>query len=83
MKHNTNSCAENVDFSEYNENNVEHSTMSQASNQTRGDLTAFETNDCIAEDEVINWNLKVYNLSALDKTKFDPLQFLHSKYDKI
>lgn len=83
MMCNTNSCAENLDFTVDNENNIEHSTMPQASNQTGGGQTAYETNDCITEEEAINGNLKVYNLPALDKTKFDPLQFLHSKYDKI
>lgn len=57
--------------------------MPQASNQTVGGQTAYETNDCITEDEAINGNIKVYNLPALDKTIFDSLQFLHSKYDKI
>lgn len=83
MMCNTNSCAENLDFTVNNENNVEHSTMPQASNQTGGGQTAYETNDCITEDEAINGNLKVYDLPALDKTKFDPQQFFHSKYEKL
>lgn len=83
MKHNTNNWTENLDFSVDNENNVEKSTILQASNQNGSGLTAYETNKYITEDKAINWNLKVYNLPDSDKIKFDPLQFLHSKYDKI
>lgn len=51
--------------------------MPQESNLTGGGLTTNETNDRITEDEVINGNLNINNLLALDKTNFEPLQFLH------
>lgn len=55
----------------------------QKTNQTGGGLTTNETSNCVTEEEAINGNLRVYNLPAADKTKFDPLQFLRSNYDKV
>lgn len=74
-------CWESRHYKHYitvnNENNVEKSRMPQESNPTGGGLTTNETNDWITEDEVINRNLNINNLLALDKTNFEPLQFLH------
>lgn len=63
-------------------NDIEMSTEPQENNQTEGGPATNETSDCITEDEAINGNLNVYNFPAHYKTKFDPLQFLHSNYDK-
>lgn len=53
----------------------------QETNQSGGDLTTNENSNCITEKYTKNGNLKVYNLPALDKTKYEPLQFLRSSYD--
>lgn len=63
-------------------NDNEMSTEPQENNQTGGGPATNETSDCITEDEAINGNLKVYNFPAHNKTKFDPLQFLNSNYEK-
>jgi hypothetical protein len=42
-----------------------------------------ENVECISEEEAINGNLKVYHYPAQDKTKFDPLSFLRSKFDDV
>lgn len=83
MSHVANFDTINLNSTTDTENNVEMSTEQEENNQTGGGHTTDETSDCITEEEAINGNLKVYNLPALDKTKYDPLQFLHSKYDKI
>jgi hypothetical protein len=83
MKQFEDSCVENQDSTADKDNNVEKSIEPRESYQTGGGLTSNETSDCITEEEAINGNLKVYNLPALDKTKFDPLQFLNSRYDRV
>lgn len=65
------------------ESNIEMPSKPKENYQIGGGLTTNDSSECITEDEAINGNLKVYNLPALNKTKFDPLQFLRSNYDKI
>ena len=83
MTHVVTTDTENINSAKDRENTVENSNSLQETNQSGGGLTTNETSDCITEEEAINGNLKVYNLPALDKTKFDPLQFLSSNYDKV
>lgn len=81
IKHVAISGAENHNYP-FDVNVIEMLTEPQETNQTRGGFASNETSAWITEDEAINENLKVYNVPAHNKTKFDPFQFLHSYYDK-
>ena len=83
MTHVVTTDTENINSAKDIENTVENSKSLQETNQSGGGFTTNETIDCVTEEEAINGNLKVYNLPALDKTKFDSLQFLSSNYEKV
>lgn len=74
MSHVANFDTINLNSTTDTENNVEMSTEQEENNQTGGGHTTDETSDCITEEEAINGNLKVYNLPALAKTKYDRSQ---------
>ena len=73
MTHVVTTDTKNINSAKDSENTVENSKCLQETNQSRGGFTTNETSDCVTEEEAINGNLKVYNLPASDKTKFDPL----------
>ena len=73
MTHAVTTDTENINSAKDIETTVENSKSLQETNQSGGGFTTNETSDCVTEEEAKNGNLKVYNLPASDKTKFDPL----------